>query len=155
VGSRANQRGGRSPTRRTCQQTGRSGALSGAGRRDGSQGIPTGLQPDAARHAGQLPTDRGTDRGFPVAIRYVRWGPLWEDFYCDWREIWFNQRIEPPSWIVGDETIDAGVKGILFQSRLSAAGTNLVLYPEIFGTGDSLTVFDPGASLPKNQDSWV
>ncbi len=84
-----------------------------------------------------------------------RWGPIWEDFYCDWRELWFNQRIEPPSWIIGDETIAAGVKGILFQSRFSAAGTNLVLYPEVFDKGDSLRVFDPGASLPKNQDSWA
>ena len=29
------------------------------------------------------------------------WGPLWEDFYCDWRALWFNNRIEPPSWVLG------------------------------------------------------
>ncbi len=23
------------------------------------------------------------------------WDPVWQDFYCDWRELWFNQRIEP------------------------------------------------------------
>ncbi len=57
------------------------------------------------------------------------WEPIWEDFTCDWRELWFNQRVEPPSWLIGDEVIAAGAKGILFQSRLNVGGTNLTLYP--------------------------
>jgi RES domain-containing protein len=42
------------------------------------------------------------------------WSPLWEEFYCDWRELWFNQRVEPPSWVLADEALTAGAKGILF-----------------------------------------
>ena len=26
-----------------------------------------------------------------------RWSGLWEEFYCDWRELWFDQRVEPPA----------------------------------------------------------
>ena len=36
--------------------------------------------------------------------------------------------IEPPSWIIGDEVIANGGKGILFRSRLSPDGINLVLW---------------------------
>lgn len=47
------------------------------------------------------------------------WSPLWEEFYCDWRELWFNQRVEPPSWVLADEALAAGAKGILFGSRIA------------------------------------
>ena len=40
-----------------------------------------------------------------------QWPALWEEFYCDWRELWFNQHIEPPSWVLGDEAIASGAKG--------------------------------------------
>lgn len=82
------------------------------------------------------------------------WEPIWEDFYCDWREIWFNQRVEPPSWTVGDRVIDTGAKGILFPSRLSKSGTNLVLFTQTLALTDSLEIFDPGKSLPHSQASW-
>lgn len=91
---------------------------------------------------------------FRAGFNASHWEPLWEDFHGDWRELWFNQHIEPPSWVIGDEVIAAGAKGILFPSRLSG-GSNLVLYPETFLATDSLTVFDPGQALPKNQDSWA
>ena len=29
----------------------------------------------------------------------ARWDPLWTDFTCDWRSLWFDQHIEPPSWV--------------------------------------------------------
>ncbi|AME27026.1 MULTISPECIES: RES family NAD+ phosphorylase [Burkholderiaceae] len=83
-----------------------------------------------------------------------KWSPLWEDFYCDWRHCWFNERIEPPSWIIGDEVVLSGAKGILFKSRLTPNGTNLVLYTENFDPTDRLDVFDPHNALPKNQSSW-
>jgi len=54
------------------------------------------------------------------------WNPVWEDFTCD----------------------------LLFQSRLNVGGMNLVLFPDVLTGSDSLSVFDPGQSLPKNQDSW-
>jgi len=59
-----------------------------------------------------------------------RWSDLWEEFHCDWRELWFNQRVEPPSWVLADEALAAGAKGILFASRLATGGTNLVVFNE-------------------------
>ena len=88
-------------------------------------------------------------RGYDSAI----WSPLWEEFYCDWRELWFNQRVETPSWVLADEARAAGAKGILFGSRIAPGGINLVLYSEMLDVGDALTVYDPAGSLPKNQDS--
>ncbi len=82
------------------------------------------------------------------------WPALWEEFYCDWRKLWFDQRIEPPSWVLADEAIAAGAKGILFASRLVAGGTNLVLFNDALDAGDSLAVYDPAGALPKNQDFW-
>lgn len=82
------------------------------------------------------------------------WEPIWEDFYCDWRELWFNQRVEPPSWVVGDTVIAAGAKGILFPSRLAKGGTNLVLFTQMLTAPDVLEVFDPGKALPQTQASW-
>jgi RES domain-containing protein len=82
------------------------------------------------------------------------WDPLWEDFYCDWRALWFNNRTEPPSWVLGDLVLSAGAKGVLFNSRLASTGTNLVLYPSVFNEADTMSVFDPTGALPKNQTSW-
>ncbi len=79
------------------------------------------------------------------------WKPYWQDFDCDWRDLWFNKRAEPPSWIIGDEVIAAGVKGILFPSQMSNGGVNLVLYPKIF---DSIVVYDPHSALPLDQTAW-
>ena len=50
------------------------------------------------------------------------WSELWEEFHCDWREHWFNQRVEPPSWVLADEVLAAGAKGILFASKVGAGG---------------------------------
>ncbi|CAD6563290.1 RES family NAD+ phosphorylase [Paraburkholderia sabiae] len=83
------------------------------------------------------------------------WSSLWEDFFCDWRGCWFNQRIEPPSWVIGDEVLAAGAKGILFRSRLSPDGVNLVLYVDELESTDRLEVYDPQRSLPHNQSSWT
>lgn len=84
-----------------------------------------------------------------------RWAALWEEFHCDWRDLWFNQRVEPPSWTVGDIVVAAGAKGILFRSRLSKSGTNLVLFPQMLSATDRLEVFDPGNTLPQTQASWL
>lgn len=89
-------------------------------------------------------------RGYDSAA----WSPLSEEFDCDWRELWFNQRVELPSWVLADEALAAGAKGILFESRIAPGGTNLALYNEMLGAGDALTVYDPTGTLPKNQESW-
>jgi len=84
----------------------------------------------------------------------ARWSDLWEEFHCDWRELWFNQQVEPPSWVLADEAIAAGAKGILFVSKLEPRGLNLVIYNDMLTANDTLQVYDPTGALPKNQDSW-
>ena len=81
------------------------------------------------------------------------WDPLWQDFYCDWRKMHFNDTIEPPTWVIGDQALVAGGKGILFKSIITG-GTNLVLYNNTLAVSDSIIVHDPNKALPKNQDSW-
>ena len=82
------------------------------------------------------------------------WEQLWEDFFCDWRSLWFDKRIEPPSWVLGDMAMAAGAKGILFSSRLPAGGVNLVVYTDQLDSDDILKPYDPARLLPKNADSW-
>lgn len=91
---------------------------------------------------------------FQPGFTGANWDALWEDFHCDWRQLWFDQRVEPPSWVIGDEVIAAGAAGILFPSRVAAGGTNLVVYLDSLAPTDTVAVFDPGQALPKNQDSW-
>lgn len=82
------------------------------------------------------------------------WPELWEEFGCDWRRLWFDQSIEPPSWVLADDANAAGAKGILFASSAAAGGVNLVIYPGLLDANDRLVVHDPAGALPKNQDSW-
>lgn len=65
----------------------------------------------------------------------------------------FNEGIEPPSWVIGDQVLTAGAKGILFKSIITG-GTNLVLYNDALTGTDVIVVHDPNHALPKNQDSW-
>lgn len=92
---------------------------------------------------------------FRQGYQPTQWPALWEEFFCDWRELWFNQGVEPPSWVLADEALAVDAKGILFPSRLSLAGVNLVLYPELLGSTDKIEIYDPAEALPKNQDSWA
>lgn len=59
-----------------------------------------------------------------------------------------------PSWVIGDLVIASGAKGILFPSRLSKGGTNLVIFSQMLSSSDKLEVFDPGKALPQTQASW-
>jgi RES domain-containing protein len=81
------------------------------------------------------------------------WDPLWQDFFCDWRRMHFYEGIEPPSWVLGDEVIAAGAKGIMFKSIITG-GTNIVLYNDALTSMDTIKVHDPHQALPKNQNSW-
>jgi RES domain-containing protein len=72
----------------------------------------------------------------------------------DWRELRFNQGIEPPSWVLADDAIAASAMGILFASIVAPGGTNLVIYTQRLGPLDLIEVHDPAGALPKNQDSW-
>jgi RES domain-containing protein len=91
---------------------------------------------------------------FRAGYNTAQWSALWEEFFCDWRELWFNQRTEPPSWVLAEQAISAGAKGMLFASKMSLGGTNLVVYTDALSPDDMLTVYDPTGALPKNQASW-
>lgn len=82
------------------------------------------------------------------------WDGLWQELHCDWRSIWFNQRVEPPSWLIGDIAVDAGAKGILFPSQAKPGGTNLVIFTDTLSEQDELNVYDPRNQLPRDSSSW-
>lgn len=82
------------------------------------------------------------------------WDPLWLELTCDWRRLWFNHRIEPPSWLLADLALETGAAGILFPSMANPGGTNLVLYTEALEESDRLVAHDPAGDLPKDQQSW-
>ena len=54
-----------------------------------------------------------------------RWPGLWEEFHCDWRELWFNQRVEPPSWVLADETLPSGLRASCSRRDLQRAAQTL------------------------------
>jgi RES domain-containing protein len=75
------------------------------------------------------------------------WDALWQDFYCDWRKLVFNDGIEPPSWVLGDQVLATGAKDILFKSIITG-GTNVVLYNDALTGSDIIDAYDPNHVLP-------
>lgn len=98
--------------------------------------------------------DIGPVVDFSKGYEPSQWDPLWEDFDCDWRGLWFNQKVEPPSWVLGDMVIAAGAKGMQFASRKNQGGVNIVMYNQALNASDLVEVYDPKRALPKNADSW-
>jgi len=82
------------------------------------------------------------------------WDPLWREWDCEWKRLWFIEGIEPPTWAMADLLEHAGVGGLLFPSVKRPGGTNLVLYPDRLAESDELQVHDPEGQLPRSQDSW-
>lgn len=83
-----------------------------------------------------------------------RWEPIWSEYACNWRRLAFDERIEPPSWVLGDLALDAGAAGILFPSAAHAGGTNLVLFNSSQLPARMLRVHDPDGHLPEDARSW-
>lgn len=82
-----------------------------------------------------------------------QWAPLWQEWSCEWRRMSIVEKIEPPSWVLADEVVQAGFAGIVFPS-LRSSGVNLVVFSDQLGVGDALAVHDPRAALPRDQSSW-
>ncbi|KXX66438.1 RES family NAD+ phosphorylase [Marichromatium gracile] len=82
------------------------------------------------------------------------WDALWHDWCEDWRHLRFELHIEPPTWVLADMVLARGYTGILFPSQTHAGGTNLVVYSARLGDGNSITVNDPDARLPRDRSSW-
>ena len=83
------------------------------------------------------------------------WAPNWQDWNCNWRELAFRRRADPPSWKLCDEIKDGPGQGLAFPSSADPGGFNLVVYLDRLGDVDRLEVHDPEGLLPKTQASWV
>lgn len=81
-----------------------------------------------------------------------QWDPLWNDWHEDWRTLLVN-KVEPPSWVLGDMARNAGQAGILFPSTALVGGMNLVLFLESLQVDQVLTVQGDGR-LPRDGRSW-
>lgn len=82
------------------------------------------------------------------------WDDLWQDWSEDWRHLWFDLKVEPPSWVLSDMVRAAGSSGIIFPSMVLPGGVNLVLFPDLFGPGEKVDVHDDQGKLPVDQSSW-
>jgi len=82
------------------------------------------------------------------------WDALWHDWRLDWRLLRWEEHIEPPTWVLGDMVLARGYTGILFPSMARKGGTNVVVYVDQLGDGNTLEVNDPDHRLPHDQSSW-
>ncbi|MEZ0472439.1 RES family NAD+ phosphorylase [Luteimonas salinilitoris] len=82
------------------------------------------------------------------------WDALWREWDCAWKDLWFRQRIEPPTWEMADRVLAAGAAGLAFPSTQQPGGVNLVLYPDQMTADDLFEVHDPDGLLPRDRTSW-
>lgn len=82
------------------------------------------------------------------------WDALWREWDCAWKDLWFRQRIEPPTWEMADRVLAAGASGLAFPSTQQPGGVNLVLYPDQLTADDRFEVHDPDGLLPRDRASW-
>ena len=91
---------------------------------------------------------------FSAGFNAHRWGPLWSDYDCNWRQLAFDQAREPASWVLDDLALDADADGIVFPSIANPGGTNLVLFNRSALPPRKLRVHDPKGDLPRYAASW-
>lgn len=91
---------------------------------------------------------------FSVGYDPAAWPPLWAEAGCDWKYLARIERQEPPSWLLGDQLIRDGVRGLLFSSLRQANGINLVLFIANLGSDCIVDVHDPDHRLPRDRRSW-
>jgi RES domain-containing protein len=93
-----------------------------------------------------------------VDLRQLHRGPPWDDLWHDWHEDWrhlkFELHIEPPTWVLSDMVREQGFTGIVFPSQTHESGTNVVVFTDRLGDGNSIEVNDPDGQLPLDQASW-
>jgi RES domain-containing protein len=66
----------------------------------------------------------------------------------------FELHIEPPTWVLSDMVREQGFTGIVFPSQTHESGTNVVVFADRLGDGNSIEVNDPDGQLPRDQASW-
>lgn len=93
-----------------------------------------------------------------VDLRQLHRGDPWDDLWHDWREDWrhlkFDLHIEPPSWVLGDMVVEAGLPGIIFPSLTHEGGVNITVFVGRLSSEDGIEVHDPEGRLPKDRSSW-
>ena len=115
-------------------------------------GQGTSITPPATLAAYLITLNQVADlsTGYDPAICSAEWAQ-WD---CNWRKIARIDKKVPPSWILSDALIVAGLQGLLFPSLRHAGGTNLVIFHANLTRGDVVQVHDPDGRLPRDQSSW-
>jgi hypothetical protein len=113
--------------------TGGAGAAAHGGRanRPGTPALYLALEPETAvREYQQLSPlmPPGTLVSYSVRLAPLvdfragydssRWSDLWEEFHFYWRELWFDRRVEPPSWVLADERSPPARRASCLDRRL-------------------------------------
>lgn len=83
----------------------------------------------------------------------ARWPVLWASYTADWRNLWFDKKIVPPTWDMADEVLALGLDGIIFPSQALHGGVNLVVYDSSSRAASELDVYDPDGNLAKIRPS--
>jgi RES domain-containing protein len=91
---------------------------------------------------------------FSAGYEASRWNPLWAEYACHWRQLAFEEKVEPASWALGDMALEANAAGSLFPSTTHVGGINLVLFHSSALAPDALRVHDPNGDLPGDAQSW-
>jgi RES domain-containing protein len=92
---------------------------------------------------------------FREGFKVGAWAPRWQDWNCNWLDLAFRRKVDPPSWHLGDQVRNGPGKGLVFPSIADPGGFNLVVYLDRMEGTDSLEVHDPEGALPKSQASWL
>jgi len=79
----------------------------------------------------------------------MRWAPVWAQHAIDWRAAVFHQGAIPPTWLMADRVLQAGLDGIAFPSKANPGGSNLVIYGSSQRPASQLAVHDPQDILPR------
>ena len=77
------------------------------------------------------------------------WSSEWSVWNMNWRKAWHIDKRRPGTWIIAQELISDGVKGLLFPSIKAKHHTNLVIFLTNLEASDSITVIDPQGDLPR------
>jgi len=86
---------------------------------------------------------------FSAGYDAVNWPPLWAQHAVDWRAILFHHGQVPPTWLMADSVVNAGLDGLLFPSKAHPGGVNLVIYNSSSRPASQLSVHDPANILSK------
>ena len=74
------------------------------------------------------------------------WSPIWAEAYGNWKGMAFLEKVEPPSWVIGDLVREAGNAGILYRSVRNTDFICLALFPALSARFQA-PVYDPDGRL--------